>query len=87
VYKWFHGAVALPLGLGSIFNHSSDPNTGFMRDQHNRCIRYITLRDIAKDDELCISYGESHKLWFMDEDEKSNGLDAGGEEEEEGFFW
>ncbi|KAI8069447.1 hypothetical protein BC940DRAFT_227528, partial [Gongronella butleri] len=60
-YVWKDG-YALALGLGSMFNHDSEPNVGFMRDFDNQVIRYVTLRAIAPDEELCISYG-AH-LWF-----------------------
>ncbi|KAF9025689.1 hypothetical protein BGZ52_008756 [Haplosporangium bisporale] len=60
--------MALALGLGSMFNHSKEPNVGFQRDFENKMIRYSTLRDVAPGEELCISYGPN--LWFSDmEDE------------------
>ncbi|CAO3598403.1 unnamed protein product [Absidia cylindrospora] len=62
-YKWKDG-MALALGLGSMFNHDNNPNVGFMRDFDNKLIRYVALRDIAVDEELCISYGAN--LWFED---------------------
>ncbi|KAI9358023.1 hypothetical protein BD770DRAFT_387572 [Pilaira anomala] len=66
-YCW-PGGYGLALGLGSMFNHDSDPNIGFIRDIPNKLIRYMTLRTIEKDEELCISYG--NHLWF-DDDSKS----------------
>lgn len=57
-------SMALALGLGSIFNHNNDPNVGWICDFHTRTIRYITLRDVKKGEELCISYGR--ELWFED---------------------
>ncbi|KAF9207663.1 hypothetical protein CPC16_011586 [Podila verticillata] len=66
-YRWL-GGMALALGLGSMFNHSKEPNVGFQRDFENKMIRYSTLRDVAPGEELCISYGPN--LWFPDmEDE------------------
>ncbi|ORX47716.1 protein methyltransferase [Hesseltinella vesiculosa] len=62
-YCWKDG-YALALGLGSMFNHDKQPNVGFMRDFENQLIRYVTLRAIAVDEELCISYGAN--LWFED---------------------
>ncbi|KAI7864908.1 hypothetical protein BDF14DRAFT_1700966, partial [Spinellus fusiger] len=61
-YRWKDG-YALALGLGSLFNHADCPNVGFVRDIENSLIRYVTLHEIVKDEELCISYG-SH-LWFL----------------------
>ncbi|KAI7896207.1 uncharacterized protein EV154DRAFT_258396 [Mucor mucedo] len=63
-YCW-QGGFALALGLGSMFNHDSSPNVGFIRDIPNKLIRYVTLRDIEKEEELCISYG--NHLWFEDD--------------------
>ncbi|KAK3836021.1 MAG: hypothetical protein JOS17DRAFT_662695, partial [Linnemannia elongata] len=62
-YRW-KGGMALALGLGSMFNHSSTPNVGFQRDIDNGLIRYSTLREIQVGEELCISYGPN--LWFPD---------------------
>ena len=66
-YCW-QGGYALALGLGSMFNHNSSPNVGFIRDFTNQLIRYVTLRPIEKDEELCISYG--NHLWFEDDSNK-----------------
>lgn len=63
-YCW-QGGYALALGLGSMFNHDSTPNVGFIRDIPNKLIRYVTLRDIEREEELCISYG--NHLWFQDD--------------------
>ena len=62
-YRW-RGGYALALGLGSIFNHSASPNTGFLRDMDKQTISYITLRDVPVGSELYICYGSS--LWFDD---------------------
>ncbi|KAI9193466.1 uncharacterized protein BJ171DRAFT_398591, partial [Polychytrium aggregatum] len=62
-YKWQNGSMALALGLGSLFNHSSRcQNVGFIRDFEHSCIKYYTLRDIQPEQELFISYGDH--LWF-----------------------
>jgi SET domain-containing protein len=62
-YCW-QGGYALALGLGSMFNHDSCPNVGFIRDIPNSLIKYVTLRDVQQEEELCISYG--NHLWFDD---------------------
>ncbi|TDL23140.1 hypothetical protein BD410DRAFT_747098 [Rickenella mellea] len=54
--------MALALGLGSLFNHSDNPNVQFSIDTSTESIRYTTTRRIEADEELCIFYG--HKLWF-----------------------
>lgn len=47
---------------GSLFNHSEAPNVSFTLDTSTDSIRYVTVRDIGLDEELCIFYG--HNLWF-----------------------
>lgn len=78
-YCW-QGGFALALGLGSMFNHDSSPNVGFIRDIPNKLIRYVTLRDIEKEEELCISYG--NHLWFEDD---SHQTQPSSDEEDEPF--
>ncbi|EJT98675.1 protein methyltransferase, partial [Dacryopinax primogenitus] len=56
--------MALALGLGSIFNHSSRPNVSFYRNIDAQTIEYTTTRDVSTGEELCISYGDSSRLWF-----------------------
>ncbi|KAG0704298.1 hypothetical protein DFH29DRAFT_802190 [Suillus ampliporus] len=61
-FKWRDGRMALALGLGSLFNHSSHPNLIYTIDRAHECIRYTSARTINPGEELCIFYG--HKLWF-----------------------
>ena len=70
---------ALALGLGSLFNHSSqDQNVGWIRDTAGQCIEYRALRDILAGEELCINYG---RLWFTDADTCGEDTRKQGEEE------
>ncbi|KAL9547604.1 hypothetical protein MBANPS3_006085 [Mucor bainieri] len=73
-YCW-QGGFALALGLGSMFNHNSAPNVGFIRDIPNKLIRY--------DEELCISYG--NHLWFEDESNAAAAAAAVSDSEDEPF--
>ncbi|KAJ6512192.1 cytidine deaminase-like protein [Mycena vitilis] len=61
-FKWKNGAMALALGLGSLFNHSNFPNLSYTIDPTNDLIHYTTTRPIGPDEELCIYYGST--LWF-----------------------
>jgi len=73
---------AVVLGLGSLFNHSSrDQNVGWLRDVERQVIVYRALRDIAKGEELCISYGD--RLTFVDADLPPQNEDGGEEGERE----
>ncbi|CAE7072316.1 unnamed protein product [Rhizoctonia solani] len=56
--------MALPLGLGSIFNHARDPNVTYRLNKEAKTIEYTTTRQIDIGDELCIYYGSDDKLWF-----------------------
>ena len=62
-----------------MFNHSSQrQNVGWMRDLEREVVVYRALRDIGRDEELCISYGDH--LTFEDADASLEG-GVGGEEE------
>ncbi|KIM65787.1 hypothetical protein SCLCIDRAFT_112074 [Scleroderma citrinum Foug A] len=61
-FNWRDGRMALPLGLGSLFNHSEYPNVSYSIDTTRDCIVYTSTRTIGPDEELCIFYG--HNLWF-----------------------
>ncbi|KIY71723.1 cytidine deaminase-like protein [Cylindrobasidium torrendii FP15055 ss-10] len=63
-FKWPGARLALALGLGSLFNHSENPNVSFELDTSTESIRYKTFTTIAPGEELCIFYG--HNLWFLD---------------------
>jgi SET domain-containing protein len=41
---------------------------GWQRRIHDEVIIYTALRDIGRDEELCISYGGPGVLWFPDAD-------------------
>ena len=46
-------AQAVIFGLGSMFNHSRDPNIGWIRDLERFVVIYKALRDITAGEELC----------------------------------
>lgn len=61
-YKWRDGRMALPLGLGSLFNHSDTPNVSYTLDPSKDSIRYMTIKPVDPHEELCVFY--DHNLWF-----------------------
>ncbi|KZV95800.1 SET domain-containing protein [Exidia glandulosa HHB12029] len=67
-FNWPDGRMALALGLGSLFNHSSRPNTSFSIKPHEDepTIEYTVLRRVEPGEELCIFY--AHSLWFTPDD-------------------
>lgn len=58
------GQQGLALGLGSLFNHSPDPNVGWYMNRQEGYIKYVTTKPIQKGQEACISYG--HDVSWMD---------------------
>lgn len=60
--------MALALGMGSLFNHSYQPNTLYTRKFDEQIIEYTALRDIQPDEEITINYNcdpnDMDPLWF-----------------------
>lgn len=66
-YDWDEGDVALALGLGSLYNHSFEPNAWTEVDVEAGVVTYWAERPIADGTEITIDYtggsgGEA--LWF-----------------------
>ncbi|MFW9876402.1 MAG: SET domain-containing protein-lysine N-methyltransferase [Candidatus Thorarchaeota archaeon] len=59
---------AISLSVSQFINHSYNPNVKYMYDYKNKCIKYITLRDISKGEEITVNYnGEpfnKNPVWF-----------------------
>lgn len=68
-------SLALCMGLGSLINHATEPNVGWLCDIQARVIRFVTLRLISEGEELFINYGRS--VWFSD---AASGESSAGEE-------
>ncbi len=58
---------SLPLGFGSIFNHSDDHNTDYWHDEERELIIFYTIKDVAASEQLFINYG---KEWWDGRDIK-----------------
>ncbi|GMQ30282.1 SET domain-containing protein [Algoriphagus confluentis] len=52
-------SLAVVLGFGSLYNHSSQPNCGYSRQIKNRLIVFKAKRAIGPHEELTIHYGPS----------------------------
>ncbi|KAM0789684.1 hypothetical protein ACM66B_006545 [Microbotryomycetes sp. NB124-2] len=61
-WKGREGGMALALGLGSLFNHSNEPNVSFELDVQGYAIHYKAFKTIKVGQELCIYYG--HQATF-----------------------
>ncbi|KAG0580211.1 hypothetical protein KC19_4G156800 [Ceratodon purpureus] len=66
LYVGRDGGMLMALGVGSLFNHSQQPNLNYTVDHDQLIISYRAARDIAAQEELTITYGSSSKLWFVD---------------------
>jgi hypothetical protein len=55
------GNNAFPLGWTGLYNHSDNPNCQFFADYQKSLLGILTTRDIASDEQLCVSYGQE---WF-----------------------
>jgi SET domain-containing protein len=64
VYQRRRGAGAIALGLGSLYNHSAEPNAECELDQDGETLVFRARRAIAASEEITISYGEEPDLWF-----------------------
>lgn len=53
---------AIAFGFASLYNHSSTPNVGLSRDPEHKILRFVALRTIRAQEELCFDYGIP--LWF-----------------------
>ena len=60
------GSRLLALGLGSLFNHSRQPNVDYRigSSEENAICFYVGHRAIEPGEELCIYYGPDEHLWF-----------------------
>ena len=64
LFRLKSGDHLLALGLGSLFNHSEQPNLDYRVDADSATLRFFAVRDIAEGEELCFFYGSN--LWFKD---------------------
>tara|TARA_R110000868_G_scaffold142331_2_gene359552 strand:- start:767 stop:1270 length:504 start_codon:yes stop_codon:yes gene_type:complete len=57
------GEVGLPLGCGSIYNHSTVPNAIYELEQDEPIVNFTATSAIKAGEEIFVSYGDS---WFSD---------------------
>lgn len=50
-------SLALALGVGSLFNHSNEPNCSYSRNVNQKTITFRALKDISPNEEITIHYG------------------------------
>ena len=57
IFEWDDNHYALALGLGSLFNHSANPNLAVFLRMKGMKIAFMATRDIERGEELCHDYG------------------------------
>jgi len=66
-FEWKKESIALALGYGSLYNHSSEPNAAFDADYPNQYIIFKALRAIPAGVEILVDYhagNPDEKVWF-----------------------
>ncbi|MFX0187904.1 MAG: SET domain-containing protein-lysine N-methyltransferase [Candidatus Hodarchaeota archaeon] len=60
--------AAIALSICQFINHSFKPNLRYEYDYSNIAIKYITIRDVEKGEELTVNYngvvGDQSPVWF-----------------------
>ena len=63
-YQWedyvFVNPKVLPLGYGSIYNHSDNDNIIWKKNDREFIIQFISSKNIKAGDELCHNYGPGY---------------------------
>ncbi len=64
-YYCWKGAAVLPLGFGSLYNHSYHPNAEWKDEYSKRTMVLTALRPIKKGEEITVNYHlKPEELWF-----------------------
>lgn len=69
VFAWGRDKVAIALGMGSLFNHSAEPNVDWGPKLKKNIITFKANRAIKKGEQLFIDYGYDPKEWVMEKGE------------------
>jgi SET domain-containing protein len=60
--------AAIALGIGSLFNHSYEPNAFYRKNHKEQTIEFIALRDIRSGEEITVNYSGhpygKKPMWF-----------------------
>jgi SET domain-containing protein len=62
VFTYDDNNLLIVFGCGSLFNHNKYHNIDYTIDDTNRFMVYTCNKDINKDEELFINYGENHSV-------------------------
>ena len=59
-------------GYGSLYNHSKDHNVEYYQDTNDdRYFKFVAAKDIKKDDEIFINYGDGHSVNYLQSNENN----------------
>ncbi len=62
------GKYGLPTGYGIIYNHADEDNCEYHVNTKRRLMTYKAIKNIKKDEEIFVSYGED---WFGSRNKKA----------------
>lgn len=60
IFKYDNNKSCFVLGYGSMYNHSDNPNIEYYFNDDKTFFMYKATRNIEKNEELCISYGDQY---------------------------
>lgn len=70
-YEWGapdYKEAAVVLGFGFLYNHDYNSNAHYERDEENRIIKYVCIRDIKAGEEITVNYNgvidDTEPVWF-----------------------
>lgn len=67
-YSWENEDTAICLGLGSLYNHSYNPNAEYTKNTEDRSITIICRRQIRQGEEVTLNYNgdaeSQNRVWF-----------------------
>ena len=58
-YYWENQTVALALALGSLINHSYQPNAIYVKKFAEQVLEFVAYRDIEEGEEITVNYNGS----------------------------
>lgn len=69
VFKWEENSSssAIAFGIGEFLNHSFNPNCDYEKSFTEKIIKFFSIKDVEKGEELTINYkrvSQSKNLWF-----------------------
>lgn len=74
-FTWANEAIGICLGLGSLYNHSYNPNAEYTKKFDDQSIVFVCTKQIRQGEEITVNYNGDAKsqsrVWF-DKEENGN---------------